>query len=404
MMIVLNTEADNNALTVTFRISQQEFSAALSKAYLDRTDEYIVPGYAAGLAPREAIEQIYGPSVLYDEVLDICIPDMYGRFLKEKDLRIIGKPKITEVKWLTEHSAGPPAQAGSSSRGSSQESSAERIARGSPPDGVVDFTVKADLYPQVVLGEYKGLSVPVGRNADETGFAEAVLNVACGQMKAHVTNAMVEQKLNAMAAQEKLNVFSDAIYHVLADTVEILTQGYRDAGAARPMAQIRAEAMDVMLQAVSGENDELSKERFTGQIRDLVQRYRPLPDDFNSRLNAAIDARARKKADMSVEERAQEVFNAYLGSLGLDEKQWRAERQGQALANVRCDLLLDAVAKAEQLTVTASDMDMALFKIANQSGMEIEQVISEIDTEPIKWQILRDKARKLILDSAKEAE
>lgn len=71
---------------------------------------------------------------------------------------------------------------------------------------------------------------------------------------------MVEQKLDAMLAQEKLRASGDAIYHVLADTIVILKTAYREAGAERPVRQVREEAMDLMLQTVSGDNQEVSRD------------------------------------------------------------------------------------------------------------------------------------------------
>ena len=143
---------------------------------------------------------------------------------------------------------------------------------------------------------------------------------------------------------------------------------------------------------------------FQSQVRELVQRYRSLPEDFDEKFKSAASLRAKKKASMTPEEQANEVFDAYLGTLGLNEKKWREERRRQAAAAARCDLLLEAVAEAEHMTVSPADLEAMLSEIAQRCGLEVEQVREEADLEPIRRQLLRDKAYRLLLDTAEGQE
>ena len=59
-MTVISSVCENNTLTLTLRIERGEFAKALDKAYMNDTEHYAVPGFAAGLAPREKIEELYG--------------------------------------------------------------------------------------------------------------------------------------------------------------------------------------------------------------------------------------------------------------------------------------------------------------------------------------------------------
>ena len=219
-------------------------------------------------------------------------------------------------------------------------------------------------------------------------------------MKADISDAMVEQQLDARAAQEKLNIDQDPVYHLLADIIEVLDTAYKEAGVNRPIAQVRAEATDTMLQMVSEESGEPSREFMADQIRGHVRRYHDLPSDFNDILDEAFRSRGEKKKTMSPEDLSRDVFRAYLGSMGLTEDEWRKERKDQAKINVYHDLLLDAVAKAENLKVGSAELNEVLQDIAQQCDMEFEEIAASIDTRPVKDQILRDKARKLILESA----
>lgn len=371
-MKIVKKEIENYLLSVVLKADREAFRKARETAYLDHTDTYVVPGVLAGMASLEDLIKVYGPAVLYDEGLDILIPQYLQEFLTSENLRIVGKPAVKEISY--------------------------------EEDGGVTFRIEADLYPQIEVGEYRGIVVPFKRE-DTEHFERAVLQKACENMKGDVPKHMVEHKLNAMAAKEKLNVSRDAIYHLLADTIVVLEDAYKLAGVHRPFVQIREEALDLMLQTVSGDNKEVKKEFFIHLVRTYVERYHTLEADFDANVEEAIQRRMKKKASMTPDDLTNEAFVAYLGSLGLDEKQWRKERETQAAKEVCYDLLLDEVANRENIHISEAEMNAYLNQIAGQCQMELEEVREQIgDLSPIRWQMQRDKARAWILKNAVEAE
>lgn len=367
-MKILNQKNDHGNLCVTLRIEPHEFEKALLNAYLENTERYIVPGYAAGLAPRNKIEEIYGPTALFDEALDLCVPALYNQFLSDNNLRIIGSPQLTEVTWME--------------------------------GGGASFTVTCDLYPEVKLGTYKGIQTTCKREDDEESFAANVLTQACVNMTADVPEGMILQKLNSMMAQEKLRIGQDPIYHVLADCIEILKKAYHETGVHRPKNQVDAEALDIMLQTVSMDNQKMTKEFFITLLKDLIQRYRSVPQNIDIILDELIEERNKQKSAMTPEEKTNEAYLAYLSSLELTEEQWHKQHYEQAADAARFDLLLNAVAKQENLIVTETDLHQVYSEIAQQCDLEIEEVLTAIDSRAVQEQLLRDKARYLILDNA----
>lgn len=369
-MKVEKKEVNNYLLSVVLKADKEAFRNARQKAYLEHTEVYVVPGVLAGLATLDDLMKVYGPAVLYDEGLDILIPQYLQEFLASEKLRIVGKPEVKEISY--------------------------------DENGGVTFRIEADLYPEIELGQYLGIGVPFGRD-DAENFERAVLQKACENIKGDVPKHMVEHKLNAMVAKEKLNVSRDAIYHLLADTIVILEDAYKLAGVHRPFVQIREEALDMMLQTVSGDNKEVKKEFFVNLVRTYVERYHTLDADFDKNVEEAIQRRTKKKASMTPDELTNEAFVAYLGSLGLDEKQWRKERETQAAKEVCYDLLLDEVANREEIHISEQELNGYLNQIAAQCQMELEEVREQIgDLSPIRWQMQRDKARALILEHAVE--
>lgn len=271
------------------------------------------------------------------ESVETAIQELFGRFLSEEKIRVVGRPKVTEASC--------------------------------PPDQGLRFTVDAELYPDVKLGQYKGIKVRARREENENQFMKEVLEKACADMEAKVTDTLIEQRLSSMIAGEHLNVDQDSIYYLLADVVEVLGDVYRMAGCSRPLAQVEAEALDMLLQAVSSDNQGPEVEYLKDQMYQMA-------------------------------ERSDEAFHAYLKTIGLDEEQLRKERRPAAAAAVRCDLLFEAVAQAEELTVYQDEMDEVLKHLADQYHLSVEEVTEAVETEPLRMKLLRDRACKLILDSA----
>ena len=367
-MKVLKSDKTGDILKVTFEVPKAPFNAARKDAYIRDCDRYPVPGVAGGLATIEDLERTYGPAVLYDEALNLLIPQTLNGYLTENHCRIMGKPVVKDVSFL--------------------------------PGGGVTFEINADLYPEVKLGQYKGIAVPYDRTRDAVLFERAVLQRGCEQMEGNVPMHMIDQKLNTMAAQEKLNVNNDSVYHLLADITVILKKAYEMTGTHRPIGQIRTEAMDIMLQTVTRENPEDDQAFLKRQLMDTVARYRDLPEGFENTLDGIIEDRRRSKAKMNPEEMSDEIFKAYLGSLDLDEKEWRRQRRTGAAKSVCCDLFLDEVAAAEKMSVSDEEVWRVICNIAEQCEEEIAKVEAHVDRAAIRASLLRDKARAFVVEHA----
>lgn len=367
-MIIEKKEIENYILHVTLNIDKNEFDAARKEAYMDNTDRYPVMGIASGLATIPDLEQIYGPAVLFDEALSIVIPDKFNTFLRESNTRIFGRPQVEDMHFI--------------------------------PGGGVSFQIKAQIFPEVELGQYKRIAVPYVRKEQQMEFEQAVIQKACENLKGEIPPNMIEEKIQAIMAQEKLSINNDAVYHLLADMLVILDQAYVAAGVTRPKVQVRREAMDLMLQTASAEH-EMDWQRFLKeQITVMAERYHSLPDDFEETIDQIIKERSEAKERMKPDERTEELFKAYLGSLELTEEQWKNQRSTQAAKEVCVDLLLDAVSRKEGLDINQDEVHQFIEELADQYGIAPEEAEANIDRDALVWKLKRDKALRLILDSA----
>lgn len=126
-MTVKNVEKkENNTATFQVETDAAEFEAAVNGAYLKNKSSIYIPGFRKGKAPRAVVEGMYGHEVFYQDAMDELAPKAFDQGLKESQLRIVGAPAISDVKVSD--------------------------------DRTVEYTFEVTLYPEVTLGQYKGLS------------------------------------------------------------------------------------------------------------------------------------------------------------------------------------------------------------------------------------------------------
>ena len=128
-MNVKNIEKkENNLVNLTVEIPADEFEAAVNRAYLKNKKSIFVPGFRKGKAPRKVIEGMYGEGVFHEDALEMLYQPAYEIALSDDSIEVVGRPTITDVNFGDDKS--------------------------------VSITFESALYPEVKLGQYKGLEAP----------------------------------------------------------------------------------------------------------------------------------------------------------------------------------------------------------------------------------------------------
>ena len=147
-MKVNSVEKNGNNATVVVEIDKELMESGINKAYLKARKNIMVPGFRKGKASRKMIESMYGAHVFYEDGLEEIFPEVYDfSVAKQEGLKAIGRPNLTDMKIND--------------------------------DGTVTLTLTTEVYPEVTLGQYKGLEVE--------------------KAEATVTDEQVEAELNRMA-------------------------------------------------------------------------------------------------------------------------------------------------------------------------------------------------------------
>lgn len=126
-MNIKSVEKNGNQATVVVEIDKELMESGVNKAYLKARKNIMIPGFRKGKAPRKMIESLYGAHVFYEDGLEEIFTEVYDFAIASQDFKAIGRPSLADMQ----------------------------IA----DDGAVTLTLTTETYPEVTLGQYKGLEV-----------------------------------------------------------------------------------------------------------------------------------------------------------------------------------------------------------------------------------------------------
>ncbi len=126
-MNVKNIEKNGNQATIVVEIDKELMEQGVNKAYLKARKNIMIPGFRKGKAPRKMIESMYGAHVFYEDGLEEIFTQVYEEAVVKQDLKAVGRPNLTDMQISDE--------------------------------GIVTLTLTTETYPEVTLGDYKGLEV-----------------------------------------------------------------------------------------------------------------------------------------------------------------------------------------------------------------------------------------------------
>ena len=128
-MTVKNVEKKENSTAIfQVEIDAGAFESAVNSAYKRLKGQIYVAGFRKGKAPRTVIEGMYGHDIFHEEAVQILAPDAFEQAVKEAELEAVGAPAIADFN------VGE--------------------------DGGVTITFSTEIYPEVTLGQYRGLEAP----------------------------------------------------------------------------------------------------------------------------------------------------------------------------------------------------------------------------------------------------
>ena len=421
-MNVKSVEKENGKAKVVVEIDKAEFEQALNKAYAKCRKDIMLPGFRKGKAPRKMVESMYGATVFYEDAVNEIFPDIYTKAIVEQELKAVGSPSVSNMD--------------------------------TPDEGGVVLTIETELYPEVTLGQYKGLEVPkhevkveesevdaeVGRMAERNARIETVDRAAAnGDTVVIDFEGFVDDKPFQGGKAEDYSLtlgsgsfipgFEDALVGAVAgeerDVNVTFPEDYSAKELAGKPAVFKCKVHEVKESIKPELDDEFAKDVSEFDTLDALKddirtRFTKSRTEQNDRAfeSAAVQMAAAnmtcnipacmidEQVDHQIEQFSYQLqsqgmkMEDYVKMVGGDLSSLRASMRPMAEQTVRSDILLSEIAHAENLEVTDEEVEEELKKLAEQYQMELDKVKAAVDTAAVKSDLMGRKAAKLITDSA----
>lgn len=427
MALKSSNKTDTNTVEIVVTVDAETFTEACKKAFMKQRKSIQIPGFRKGKVTQGMAEKVYGEGAFYEEALDIVYPEAVQSAIEEAGLKIVAQPELKDVTTI---------------------SKAEGV------EMVIDVTT----YPEVKLGEYKGLEAKMldtevtdedvanelknmqDRNSRlinvEDGVAELgdtvsldfegfVDGVAFEGGKGE--NYPLELGSNSFIPGFEEQIVGQKVEEGFVvkvtfpeDYVENLAG--KDAEFKCTIHEIKRKELPVLddefAKDVSADVDTLDelKEEIKKDIAEKKEKN--AQTDFENQLIEQIvegmeaeipEAMFNAKCDDMMQDYAYRMqmqgidLNTYLQYLGQTPEQFKEQFMENAKQNVKVELALNAIIEAEKLEASEEEIDAEIEKLAKQYDMEAEQIKKAVPADQISNDINFKKAVQLIVDSAKKA-
>ena len=411
---------EKSQVALTIEVGAAEFEAAVEKAYQKMRRKINVPGFRPGKAPRKMIERMYGAEVFFEEAINIAFPEAYEAAVEQEKLQVVGYPAVEMVGEVTK-------------------------------DGFT-FKATAPVYPEVTLGEYKGLKaekpevkvtaadvderlktladrntrlVSVDREAKSgdtavidfegflngkpfeggkgenhnlelgsgsfvPGFEDQVIGIKAGEEK-DIDITFPENYHEDLAG--KAVVFKVKVHEVKEKEVPEMDDEFaKDVSEFDTLKDLKADLKKKITEERQKDADRVFEENLMNQVAENITA--DIPD-------VMVENQARQYLDnFKAQISRQFPYEEYKKMTGMDDEKLLADAKEPALRQVKMDLAVAAIIKAENIEASDEDVEAEYKKMAEQFGMDVDMVKKYLVKEQVQDQLLSQKAVAVVVDSA----
>ena len=426
-MSVQVEKLEKNMAKLTVEVSAEDFKAAIKKAFNKNKNRFSIPGFRKGKAPQAMIEKMYGEGVFYEDAADEAINASDAEAMKESGLDIVSRPEVT----------------------------IEKIGKDEP----FVYSALVAVKPEVTLGQYKGVEVEKADASVSAEDVEAELKKVQEQNARLLTvedrgvedgdqtvidfEGFVDGKgfEGGKAEDYPLTIGS----HSFIDTFEEQLIGkkigeecevnvtfpteYHAAELAGKPATFKVTVKEIKVKELPELNDEFASEvsefdTLDEYKKDVEKKLAEKKEiEANSKNEDAVVAKVVENASMEIPEKMIDAqaenmvqdmarrmqsqglsLDMYLKYTGMTVEQMKEQARPDAEKRIRTRLVLEAVAKAENIQISDEKVDEEVAKMAEAYKMEVEKLksyMSESDVKQMKEDLAVQQAVDLLVAEAK---
>ena len=404
---------ETNVIKLEIRVEAEKFDAALTKAYNKNKSRYNIPGFRKGKVPMAMVKKFYGVEAFYDDAVNFAIDESYPAALSEENIRPVDYPQVDIVEL-----------------GEGKE---------------LVYTATVTTYPEIELGEYKGLDIK-----------KAVYEVEEGEIEKQITemqekNARVEVKKEGNVAKGDIAVidFKGYIDGVPFDggegsdySLEIGSGTFIDNFEDQLIGLAVGEKKEVNVSFPEGYGKEELNGKpamFEVEIKSIKVKELPELDDEFAKDVSAVDSFEELKENLkntlvkNNEEKAEREFeeavitavienskmdipevmvskeiddmmkdlegrlkyqglslDQYMEFTGNTTEKMREFMKENAERKVKADLVLEAVSKAEEIKATEEELNARALELGKIYGPKDPEKMAKILVKSQKAMIEKD--------------
>ena len=425
----VTVERVENEATLKITAPAADVNAGFKKAVQKIANQVNIPGFRKGKAPRAIIEMHYGKEAVKQEAFEEVANKAYSQALEQEHLIPVSDPKVEastfeegkDMELTIKVTLKPEPELGEykglhvekkeavvtdeqidAQMKELQNRNAKMVVA---EDGaviekgdfaIIDFAGTVDGEP-FSGGEGKGYPLEVGSNSFIPGFEDQLVGLSKGDATDVEVTFPEEYFVKELAGKEA--VFKVNIQDVKRKELPELTDEYVAANSEfKTVEELRANYKERMQKAAEAN----AKAEYEHELIDLAvanAKFTVPEIMIEDKISQMVE-----EMKMSLESRKM-TLDMYMQYTGLDMAKIRENQRPVAEENVKTDLVLDAIAKAENIQVDMADVDAEIAAISAQHGAapeEVKKIIKENGTMGLLLaNILRRKAAHVVIDSAK---
>lgn len=419
---------ENHQGVLTVEVDEEKVKSALDAAFYKVRKQINVPGFRKGKVPRQLFEARFGVEALYQDALDILLPESYAQAVEEAGIEPVDRPDID----------------------------VEQIEKGKPLIYKATVTVK----PEVELGEYKDLEIPekdfsvkdedIDQELETMRNRYAELETVEGEAQKHDHvlidfEGFIDGEPFEGGKSENYNLelgsgqfipgFEDQLIGVKAgeekDVVVTFPEDYQQEKLAGKEATFKVKVHEIKRKNLPELDDEFAKD--VSEFDTLQE----LKDDIKRKLQERKEEEEKQyKRDTVVEKAAenatvdipqvmveQEIdrmmqnfeqqlrmqginLDTYKQVMGQEEEALREQFKEQAEKRVKTSLVLEAIAKRENVEVSDEDLEAEIKRFAEMLNRDVEDVrkdLSDQGMDSLKEDIIIRKTIELLVSNSQNA-
>ncbi|HEX8099992.1 MAG TPA: trigger factor [Actinomycetota bacterium] len=419
-------ETDKHVVRLSIEVPTEEFSRDLEKAYRKVAAEVRIPGFRKGKVPKQIIDARVGREAVLDEFVRDFIPTYYIRALREHDLAPIAEPDI-DLERLED---GVPLRFTATveirPRLSLQPEDYRGVKIDAPPTEATEQEVDEyldrlrDRFAELEVvsrparsGDYvladvraslHGEEVPEATRVGfltEVGKEELVPELDKeleGKRKGEILkfNATLQESFGDRAGTEV--TFQVLLKEVKAKQLPSLDDEFaKTASEFDTLEELRADLRTKLSALKEAESKAVLRDLVLQRVIESVDV--DIPDRLVDEETESRIERAKERA-----ERAGTTLDEALAGQGWDELRFRADARAHAIRAIKADLVLESVARAEELQVTREDLDEQIEGLAQATGRDVREVQRILERSgqvtSLAGDIIRSKALDLLVEAA----